>query len=230
MRSLCLLLLIVQPVSLRLEAETAMIPVADPAKTAKWLCSVFTISDGKVLVAGKPPDKFFEARLPFAAKTEVRHYRNKWIIADQDGCYPMIIGPTDVGYYMSMYNPFYAFLDRTIESDGLPGYAPNPKEAAMTLKGFRVISEHLHEHFTKSTGSLPECFRVFDEILYPSEHYVWNVGTTWIILTAYDGNDSDGIHLTITSKKDGPGALRKMAKSLEEPFKDWGEPLPHHTK
>ncbi len=230
MRFFFLLLIIVQLAAPHLKAETAKQPVVDPVKSAKWLCSVFAIKEGKVLVAGKAPEKYFEARLPFAAKTEVRHYRDKWIIADQDECYPMIIGPTDDGYYMSMHTPFYAFLDEIIESDGLPGYAPHPKAAAMSLGGFRVISENLHEHFTKSTGSLPECFRVFDEILYPSEHYVWNAGTTWIILTAYDGNDSDGIYLTITSKSDSLEALRKMAKSPHEPFKDWGEPLPHLTK
>jgi hypothetical protein len=97
----------------------------------------------------------------------------------------------------------------------------------MTRSGFRKIAECLHAHFTQVTGSLPEHHRVYDGILFPSEHYIWSAGKDLIILTAYDGNDSDGILLRITSKLTELEALRKMQPTTEKVFDDWGGPLPN---
>jgi len=199
--------------------------VAEPKATADWLASVFTVQNNQILVAGKPSDKFFEAQLKFTKPTEIQIFNHR-MIADQEGLYPMIIGPVDAGYDVTIYTPFYAFLDEIIESDGLPGYANHPKNEAMTLSGFRKIAECLHAHFTKETGSLPAHYRVVDEISYPSEHYVWKVDKNLIILTAYDGNDSDGIHLRITSKLTELEELRKRKPTTEKIFDDWGDPLP----
>lgn len=199
--------------------------VADPKATADWLASVFTVQNKQVLVAGKPSDKFFEARLKFTQPTEIQTC-NGQIIADPKGLYPMLIGPVDAGYDVTMYSPFYAFLDEIIESDGLPGYADHPKNEAMTLSGFRKIGECLHAHFTRETGSLPEHHRVVDDIGFPSESYVWKVDKHLIVLTAYDGNDTDGIHLRITSELTELEELRKRQPTTEEIFKGWGAPLP----
>ncbi len=197
----------------------------DPVATADWLSSVFTVRDGKVLVVGKEPDKYFEARLRFPKPVEIQTY-GRQIIADQEGLYPMIIGPTEGGYEFQIYTPFYVFMDEITESDGLPGYAPHPKAEAINEKGFRKIAEKLHSHFTQRVGSRPECFRVMDEIGYPSEHYIWTIGTTFIILAAYDGNDSNGIYLDITSSSKRIDRVRKMRRTTEEVFEGWGDPMP----
>lgn len=200
--------------------------LADPKATGEWLASLFTVQNNQILVAGKTPDIFPEARLKFSRPTEIQTYKNK-IIADQEGMYPLIIGPDDDGYSVEMYTPFYAFLDDIIGPDGLPAYSNHPKEESMTLAGFRKIAECLHAHLTQATGALPEHHRVIDEITYPSEHYIWTVGKHFVILTAYDGNDSDGISLTITSKLSEVEGLRKMRPTTEKIFTDWGDPLPH---
>ena len=150
---------------------------------------------------------------------------DRQIIADQEGLYPIIIGPTESGYEFRISTPFYDFMDMITEPDGLPGYAPHPKAEAINEKGFRKIAERLHSHFSESVGARPECFRVEDDIGYPSEHYVWTVGTTFIVLTAYAGNDSHGIRLRITTdiKID---AMRKMPRTTEEVYEGWGDPMP----
>jgi hypothetical protein len=197
----------------------------DPVATADWLISVFIVRDGKVLVASKESDKYLEARLRFPKPVEIQTH-GRQIIADQEGLYPLIIGPMDSGYEFHIYTPFYVFMDDITESDGLPGYAPHPKAEAINEKGFRKIAEKLHSHFTKCVGSRPECFRVRDDIGYPSEHYVWTVGTTFIILTAYDGNDSNGIYLNITTSTKAIDRVRKMPRTSEDVFESWGYPMP----
>lgn len=197
----------------------------DPVATADWLSSVFTVRDGKVLVVDKEPDKYLEARLRFPKPVEIQSC-GRQIIADQEGLYPLIIGPTESGYEFHIYTPFYAFMDEITESDGLPGYAPHPKSEAINEKGFRKIAEKLHSHFTQSVGFRPECFRVRDDIGYPSEHYIWTVGTTFIILTAYDGNDSNGIYLDITTSTKNIDRIRKMPRTTEAVFEGWGDPMP----
>lgn len=199
----------------------------DPKATAAWITSVIRVHESKVLLAGKEPDKFLEARLPFPKATEIQLY-GRSVIADQSGLYPLLIGFTAEGdYQLRIFTPFYPFLDEIIKSDGLPGYAPHGKAEAMNEKGFRVIAEELHAHFTKSIGSKPQCFRVRDDGEgWPSEHYVWTVGAFYVILTAYNGNDSNGLYLTLTSKPDRLDRLSKMTKTTEEAFEGWGKPMP----
>ena len=199
----------------------------NPRATAVWIKSVIRVHKGRVLLAGKEPDKFLEARLPFPKATEIRLY-GRSVIADQSGLYPLLIGFTDEGdYQLTMFTPFYPFLDKIIETDGLPDYAPHVKSEAMNGKGFRVIAEELHAHFTRSIGSKPYCFQVRDDGEgWPIEHYVWTVGAFYVILTAYDGNDSIGLYLTLTSKTDRLDRFRKMTKTTEEVFKGWGKPMP----
>jgi hypothetical protein len=203
-------------------------PDCDPKATALWIASVVRVRDGKVLLAGKEPDKFLESRLPFAKPTEIQ-LSGRQIIADQSGLYPLLIGFTEQGdYEFKMFTPFYPFFDEIIAADGLPGYALHPKAEAMTEKGFRVIAEHLHSHFTASIGSKPLCFIVRDDGEgWPSEHYVWSLGAFHIILTAYNGNDSNGIYLTLTSKPDRLAKLQKMTRTTEEVFEGWGKSLPN---
>jgi hypothetical protein len=199
--------------------------IADPKATAEWLATVFTVKDGQVFVAGRPAEHYLEARLPFKRPTEIRIFGHA-IIADQEGMYPLQIGPTDEGYRVKMYTPFYDFLDAITGTDGLPDRAPHPKAQAMKQEGFRAIAESLHAFFTKATGQLPERHRVLDPITFPSEHYIWSVGRQWIILTAYDGNDSDGIYLSITDAPSFVEELRKMPHTDMEVFRGWGSPMP----
>ena len=200
----------------------------DPIATADWLCSVFTMKEGKVLVASKEADKYLEARLRFAKPVEIQTY-GRQIIADQEGLYPLIIGPTEDGYEFKIYTPFYAFLDEVIEDDGLPGYAPHPKNSAINERGFRKIAELLHTHFTACAETKPECYRVLDDINYPSEHYVWRVGSSFIILTAYCGNDSNGIYLNITNNSKRLERISKMHRTTIDVYEGWGDSLPNLT-
>ena len=199
----------------------------DPKATAVWITSLIRVHQGKVLLTGKEPDRLREARLPFLKATEIQLF-GRSVIADQSGLYPLLIGFTDAGdYRFEMFTPFHPFLDEIIGSDGLPRYAPYGKAEAMTEEGFRIIAEELHSHFTKSTGSKPQCFQVRDDGEgWPSEHYVWTIGAFYVILTAYDGNDSNGLRLTLTPNPDRLGQLRKMTKTTEEVFEGWGKPMP----
>lgn len=225
----CLLVCAVHAAEPETSSVTPKSTVADPKATAEWLASIITIRQNQVLIAGKPLENYAEARLPFSKATEVQIYRELSIIANQEGLYPMIISRDEDGYRFSMFTPLYPFLDRTIESDGLPGYAQHPKSDAMTTKGFRTIAEILHARFTKACGDLPEVHRVLDKILYTSEHYIWTVGKQFIVLKAYDGNDNDGLVISVTSKSDGVELVRKMHRSKQSVFKDWGQPLPGRT-
>jgi hypothetical protein len=199
--------------------------VADAKATGEWLARIFTVKDGQVLVMGKPPEKYREARLPFAKATEIKFESNLSIIADQEGMYPVGLGLTDEGYRFYMYQPFRDFLDRIIEEDGLPGYGRHPKAEAMKNEGFRAIAEVLHAHFTKETGQLPERHRVLDGILYPSETYIWSVGKQFIFLVAYNGNDSDGLYCYITFDASRLDELRKRKHTEEEVYRGWGQPM-----
>lgn len=211
-----------------MELKASIQPPADPEATARWLTSIFTIKNGRVLVAGKVSEDYLEARLAFAKNTEIRIRSGtpKSIIADQEGLYPLIIGPQENGYGFIMYHPFYDYLDRITGSDGLPDYAPNPKAESMTNKGFRLIAEKLHAHFTKASGSLPLRYRVRDNIGYSSEHYVWKVGPDYVILTAYDGNNSDILKMKITSVASELENIQKMPRTEQNVYEDWGAPMP----
>lgn len=199
-------------------------PLCDPKATAEWLTTIFTVSEGKILVAGKEPEKYREARLRFSRPVEIRPYREK-VIVDQEGLYPLSMGPMEDGYEFFVSTPFYPYLDEMPAPDGLPGLAPSPKGDAINERGLRTIAEILHAHFTKSAGE-PEGCRVLDKIGYPSEHYMWRVGTQSVTLTAYDGNDSNGLVLRIAKSTD-LDAFRKMAPTREEVFEGWGDMMPH---
>ncbi|RYD32301.1 MAG: hypothetical protein EOP86_15995 [Verrucomicrobiaceae bacterium] len=201
----------------------------DPAATAEWLSQIFTVKDGKALVAGKEAGKYHEALLRFSKPVEILP-QGDLIIADQEGLYPMIIGPASHGYGCRIYTPFYALMDMITESDGLPRYAPHPKATAINGKGLRIIAKRLHAHFTRGAGAKPECRRVLDHIGYASEHYIWTVGKSFIILSAYDGNDNDGIRLDITDNTESIGRIRRMPETTAEVFEEWGDSMPDLSK
>lgn len=208
------------------ESEGGTKPVTDAAATGIWLQSLFTINEGQLRVCQKPLEQSNLARIPLAAKSEVQILGNG-ILINQEGLYPMFLGSAENRFSMYMGTPFYVFLDYADGISGLEGYAKNPKEAAMNHAGFRVIGEALHAHFTKLAQDNPEWHRVIDEILYPSEHYIWKIGDIWIMLSANNGNDNDGIRLTLTKDDKEIEKIRKMKRTDKAVYADWGNPMPH---
>jgi hypothetical protein len=201
--------------------------VADPRATANWLAALFTVQEGKIHVAGKPPGDFYQARLPFPKSTEIKFY-SRGIVANQEGLYPLLLYPDAQGFQVSIYTPFRPVMD-FVEQDkeeGLPGWLPHPKAGAMTDAGFRTIGEMLHAHFTKITGHLPERYRTKDTIGFPSESYIWEVGKKSVVLRAYHANDNHGLILQITDSLPLAKDFQTGEPTAEKIFDQWVDPLP----
>lgn len=199
--------------------------------TAEWLCQLLgKDAKGQLTIAGKVYENVRKSRLPFRGKTEIQVSRLNGVIVNQEGIHPVEIGLNDRQFRVSLYTPMYDFLDDELGPDGLPGYTPHPKDEAMSTAGFRVIAEQVHKHLVELTGELPEHRRTLDDISYPSEYYRWKVGDVYVFLSAYDGNDTDGIGLTV-SHEDGESDERKKRQDTDmEIFADWGPPMPHRPK
>ncbi|WP_367874611.1 hypothetical protein [Luteolibacter sp. Populi] len=202
-------------------------PPPDPEATAAWIASNFTIRDGEVQVAGKTPNDCFRAKLALKADAEIWRISNTGLLVDQKGLFPLACDAFEDAYRFSLCTPFYDYLDRMTTADDLPGYADNPKNQAITGKALRRIAAALHTHFTKACGTLPRHYRTQDDLTYPSECYIWQVGKCHLKLYAYRGNDSHGIGMTVSTDAAALEAIGKRQPTKQEIFEDWGEPLPH---
>lgn len=213
--------------NIRGESEGSIRPIADPASTGIWLQSLFTEDEGELRICQKPLENYDRARIPLAAKTEIQ-IRGNDVLINQEGLYPMCLGSRDSSLSIYMGTPFYAFLDYANGTNGMDGYAHNPKASSMNGAGLRVIAEKLHSHFTELAKNKPEWHRVIDDIDYPSEHYIWKIGSVWIILTANDGNDNDGLRLTLTKDNKRIDEIRTMKPTDKKMYAGWGDSLPHN--
>ena len=225
------------------------LPACDPVATAKWMTSLFGLSEEKRLIFNPERSKWQgsqvpSSQIPLAQRAKI-HFADRGIGIDQEGLLPVFY-QRDGGGIVSL-KVIAPFIIPSAVLRTEPGFIQYGKDIAMLRKPemFRTVGEMLHSHFCELAKTKPEHYRTEDVMGYPTDVYIWEVGGSVVFLTAYKRNDNLGVILKIcresyaSGRKDESGLkeierLRARASQgkpskQKNVFRGWGAPLDHKT-